>query len=136
MRLKATCWGGQSPPAALQSLLDEMKDDDPGGTAADDPGGTAVGANVCDASPAAVSSLSAPTTSSSRIPPLHANGMSNNMSTEMTVMSKLEALESSWDFSALHAELDVICPLADNDDVLWCASCVETGVGAVGGVEL
>ena len=43
------------------------------------------------------------------------------MSTEMTVMSKLEALESSWDFSALHAELDVICPLADNDDVLWCA---------------
>jgi hypothetical protein len=58
------------------------------------------------------------------------------MSTEMTVMSKLEALESSWDFSALHAELDVICPLADNDDVLWCASCVETGVGAVGGVEL
>ena len=43
----------------------------------------------------------------------------------MTVMSKLEALESSWDFSALHAELDVICPLADNDGVLWCASCGE-----------
>jgi hypothetical protein len=35
----------------------------------------------------------------------------------------LEALESSWDFSVLHAELDVICPLADNDGVLWCASC-------------
>ena len=45
--------------------------------------------------------------------------MSNNMSTEMTVMSKLEALESPWDFSALHAELGVICPLADPDDVLW-----------------
>ena len=30
-------------------------------------------------------------------------------------------LESSWDFSALHAELGVICPLADNNDVLWCA---------------
>ena len=58
------------------------------------------------------------------------------MSTEMTVMSKLEALESSWDFSALHAELDVICPLADNDDVLWCVLVVVTGVGAVGvGVE-
>ena len=41
------------------------------------------------------------------------------MSTEMTVMSKLEALESPWDFSALHAELGVICPLADDDDVLW-----------------
>ena len=41
------------------------------------------------------------------------------MSIEMTVMSKLEALESPWDFSALHAELGVICPLADNDDVLW-----------------
>ena len=100
-----------------------MKADDPSGTAVDDPGGSAVGANVGDASPAAVSSLSAPTTSSSRIPPLHANGMSNNMSTEMTVMSKLEALESSWDFSALHAELDVICLPEDNDDVLWCASC-------------
>ena len=37
--------------------------------------------------------------------------------------AKLEALESPWDFSALHAELDVICPLADNDGVLWCASC-------------
>jgi hypothetical protein len=24
---------------------------------------------------------------------------------------------------ALHAELDVICPLEDNDGVLWCASC-------------
>ena len=35
--------------------------------------------------------------------------------------AKLEALESPWDFSALHAELDVICPLADSDDVLWCA---------------
>ena len=43
------------------------------------------------------------------------------VSTETTVMSKLEALESSWDFSALHAELGVICPLADNNDVLWCA---------------
>ena len=31
----------------------------------------------------------------------------------------MEALESSWDFSVLHEELDVICPLADNDDVLW-----------------
>ena len=85
-----------------------MKADDPSGTAVDDPGGSAVGANVGDASPAAVSSLSAPTTSSSRIPPLHANGMSNNMSTEMTVMSKLEALESSWDFSVLHEELDFL----------------------------
>ena len=100
-----------------------MKADDPSGTAVDDPGGSAVGANVGDASPAAVSSLSAPTTSSSRVPPLNANGMSKSMSTEMTVMSKLEALESSWDFSALHAELDVICPLADNDGMLWCASC-------------
>ena len=62
-----------------------------------------------------VSSLSAPTTSSSRVPPLNANGMSKSTSTEMTVILKLEALESSWDFSALHdAELDVICPLADN----------------------
>ena len=75
--------------------------------------------SVGDASPAAVSSLSAPTTSSSRVPPLNANGMSRSISNEMTVMSKLEALESSWDFSVLHAELDVICPLADNDDVLW-----------------
>ena len=61
--------------------------------------------------------------------------MSKSMPTEMTVMSKLEALESSWDFSALHAELDVICPLADNDDVLWCAAAVVvlvTGVAAVG----
>ena len=33
--------------------------------------------------------------------------------------AKVGALESPWDFSALHAELDVICPLADNDDVLW-----------------
>ena len=41
---------------------------------------------------------------------------------EMTVMSKL-ALESSWEFSALHAELDVICLPEDNDDVLWCVSC-------------
>ena len=49
--------------------------------------------------------------------------MSKSMSIEMTVivMSKLEALESPWDFSALHAELGVICPLADNNDVLWCA---------------
>jgi hypothetical protein len=37
--------------------------------------------------------------------------------------AKVGALESPWDFSALHAELDVICPLADNDGVLWCASC-------------
>jgi hypothetical protein len=36
-------------------------------------------------------------------------------------------LESSWDFSALHAELDVNCPLADNDGVLWCASCASCG---------
>ena len=28
----------------------------------------------------------------------------------------------SFGSSALHAELDVICPLEDNDDVLWCAS--------------
>ena len=49
------------------------------------------------------------------------------MPTEMTVMSKLEALGSSWDLSVLHAdaELDVICPLVDNDNVLWCASCGE-----------
>ena len=26
--------------------------------------------------------------------------------------AKVGALESPWDFSALHAELDVICPLA------------------------
>ena len=47
--------------------------------------------------------------------------------TEMTVMSELEALESRWDFSALlHAELDVIFPTTwSNDDVLWCASCVD-----------
>ena len=45
------------------------------------------------------------------------------MPTEMTVMSKLEALESSWDFSALHAELDVICPLEGNDDVLCVVVC-------------
>ena len=37
--------------------------------------------------------------------------------------AKVGALESPWDFSALHAELDVICPLADNDGMLWCASC-------------
>ena len=80
-----------------------MKADDPSGTAVDDPGGSAVGANVGDASPAAVSSLSAPTTSSSRVPPLNANGLSKRM-------SKLEALEESWHFSALHAELDVIFP--------------------------
>ena len=50
--------------------------------------------------------------------------------------AKVGALESPWDFSALHAELDVICPLADNDDVLWCVLVVVTGVGAVGvGVE-
>ena len=55
----------QSPPAAL--LLNEMKANDPGGTAVDDPDGTTVGAHVGDASPAAlvatvyaaVSSLSA-----------------------------------------------------------------------------
>ena len=52
---------------------------------------------------AAVSSLSTPTTSSSRVPPLNANGLSKRM-------SKLEALEESWHFSALHAELDVIFP--------------------------
>jgi hypothetical protein len=88
----------------------------------DDPGGTGVGANAGGASSAAavaaVSSLSAPTTSSSRVPPL----ISKSMSTETTVMSELELLESTWDFSALHAELDVICP-QDNDGVLWCASC-------------
>jgi hypothetical protein len=28
----------------------------------------------------------------------------------MAVLSKLGAVESSWDFSALHAELGVICP--------------------------
>ena len=67
--------------------------------------------------------LLCPTTSSSRAPPFNANGMSKNMSNEMTVMSKLKALESSWEFSALHAELDVICLPEDNDDVLWCASC-------------
>ena len=46
--------------------------------------------------------------------------------------AKVGALESPWDFSALHAELDVICPLADNDDVLWCVLVVVAGVGAVG----
>ena len=52
------------------------------------------------------------------------------VSTETTVMSKLEALESSWDFSALHAELgagaarDLSTP-GDNDGVLWCASCCD-----------
>ena len=85
----------------------------------DDPGGTGVGANAGGASSAAavaaVSSLSAPTTSSSRVPPLNANGMSKSMSPEMTVMSKLEALESSWDFSTLHAELGVIYLPEDND---------------------
>ena len=85
-----------------------MKADDPSGTAVDDPGGSAVGANVGDASPAAVSSLSAPTTSSSRVPPLNANGMSKSMSPEMTVMSKLEALESAWDFSALLTSVGAI----------------------------
>ena len=29
---------------------------------------------------------------------------------------------SAWDFSALHAELGLICP-RDNSDVLWCACC-------------
>ena len=29
----------------------------------------------------------------------------------------------SFGSSALHAELDVICPLEDNDDVLWYAGC-------------
>ena len=74
--------------------------------------------------------MSAPTTSSSRVPPLNANGMSKSMSTEMTVMSKLEALESSWDFSALHAELDVICPL---EDTMTCCGVlgVVTGAGTV-----
>ena len=33
--------------------------------------------------------------------------------------AKLEALESPWDFSALHAELDVMCPPEDNGGVLW-----------------
>jgi hypothetical protein len=39
-------------------------------------------------------------------------------------------LESSWDFSALHAELgagaarDLSTP-GDNDGVLWCASCCD-----------
>jgi hypothetical protein len=89
-----------------------MKADDPGGTAVDDPGDTtAVGANGGDASPAAVvavvSSLSAPTTSSSRVHPLNANanGMSKSMSTEMTVMSKLEAL----DFGAVVGLLGAAC---------------------------
>ena len=52
------------------------------------------------------------------------------MSPEMTVMSKLEALGSSWDLSVLHAdaELDVICPLVDNHNVLWCASCGDRSV--------
>ena len=54
------------------------------------------------------------------------------MPTEMTVMSKLEASESSWDFSALHdAELDVICPLEDSADVLWCASSASCGATGV-----
>ena len=52
---------------AYSLLLNEMKADDPGGTAVDDPDGTTVGAHVGDASPAAlvatvyaaVSSLSA-----------------------------------------------------------------------------
>ena len=70
-------------------------------------------------------------TSSSRVPPLNANGMSKNMSNEMTVMSKLKALESSWEFSALHAELDVICLPEDNDDVVWVQleMSVELGFG-------
>ena len=48
--------------------------------------------------------------------------------------AKVGALESPWDFSALHAELGVICPLADDDDVLlwgvmlWC----PVAVGALG----
>ena len=56
------------------------------------------------------------------------------MSTEMTVMSKLEALESSWEFSALHAELGVICPLEDSDGAMaFCGVLVVvTGVGADG----
>ena len=33
------------------------------------------------------------------------------------------ASESSWDFSALHAELVVICPLEGNDDVLCIVVC-------------
>ena len=37
----------------------------------------------------------------------------------------------SFGSSALHAELDVICP-QDNDDVLWCASCGVTSLDAVG----
>ena len=37
-------------------------------------------------------------------------------------MSELEVLGSAWDFSALHAELGLICP-RDNSDVLWCACC-------------
>ena len=54
-----------------------------------------------------VSSLSAPTTSSSRVHPLNANanGMSKSMSTEMTVMSKLEAL----DFGAVVGLLGAAC---------------------------
>jgi hypothetical protein len=43
------------------------------------------------------------------IPPLNANETSKSISTETTVMSELEVLESTWDFSELHAELDVIC---------------------------
>ena len=53
--------------------------------------------------------------------------MSKSMSTEMTVMSKLEALESPWDFSALHAELGVICPLEDSTMTcggVWCVDVV------------
>ena len=37
----------------------------------------------------------------------------------------------SFGSSALHAELDVICP-QDNDDVLWCASCGVTSLDAAG----
>ena len=60
VHLKAICWGGQSPPLVDDGLV--------GGTDADDPGGTIDGAGVADfgAAVAAVSSLSAPTTSSSR----------------------------------------------------------------------
>ena len=45
-------------------------------------------------------------------------------------MSELELLESTWDFSALHAELDVICPL---EDTMACCGVlgVVTGAGTV-----
>ena len=46
-------------------------------------------------------------------------------------MQSWKVWEWTWDFSALHAELDVVCP-EDDGDVLWCASFVVTSVDAVG----